>query len=50
MLRKFQMEDCKPVSTPMETGCKRCADDESPDFDKKLYRFIIGIFLIPNNF
>lgn len=22
MLKKFKMEDCKPVSTPMATGCK----------------------------
>ena len=22
MLKKFGMEDCKPVSTPMTTGCK----------------------------
>ena len=29
MLKKFQMEDCKPVSTPMITGCKLRKDNES---------------------
>ena len=33
MLKKFQMEDCKPVSTPMITGCKLSKDDESPEVD-----------------
>jgi len=26
-LLKFGMEDCKPVSTPMNTGCKLCKED-----------------------
>ena len=30
MLKRFQMEDCKPVSTPMITGCRLSKDDESP--------------------
>ena len=34
ILKKFKMEDCKPVSTPMITGCKLCADDGSTDIDK----------------
>ena len=42
MLKRFQMEDCKPVSTPMTIGCKLCADDESPYVDQKQYRSIIG--------
>ena len=29
MLKKFGMEDCKPVSTPMTIGCKLSKDDES---------------------
>ena len=29
MLKKFGMEDCKPISTPMTTGCKLSKDDES---------------------
>ena len=33
MLKKFRMEDCKPVSTPMVTGCKLSKDDESKEVD-----------------
>ena len=35
MLKKFKMEDYKPVSNPMITRCKLCADDGSTDIDKK---------------
>lgn len=42
-LKKFQMDDYKPVSIPIETGCKLFADDESPDDDQNLYRSMIGI-------
>ena len=33
MLKKFQMEDCKPMSTPMITSCKLSKEDESKEFD-----------------
>ena len=33
MLRKFQMEDCKPMSTLMITGWKLSKDDESLKVD-----------------
>ena len=39
------MEDCKPVSTPMITGCKLCVNDGSTDLDQKLYRSMIGSLL-----
>ena len=45
MLRKFGMEDCKPVSTPMTTRCKLSMDDESKEVDQKLYRSMIGSLL-----
>ena len=45
MLKKFGMEDCKPVSTPMITGCKLSKDDESKEVDQKLYRSMIGSLL-----
>ena len=45
MLKKFKLEDCKPVSAPMITGCKLCADDGSADIDQKLYRSMIGSLL-----
>jgi hypothetical protein len=45
MLKKFIMEDCKPVSTPMVTGCKLRKDDESKEANQRLYRSMIGILL-----
>jgi len=33
MLKKFTMEDCKPMSTPMMTSCKLIKDDKSPLVD-----------------
>jgi hypothetical protein len=35
MLKKFQMEDSSPVSTPMVVGCKISKDDISSDVDSK---------------
>ena len=45
MLRKFQMEDCKPMKTPMITGCKLNKDDESLKVDQTMYRSMIGDLL-----
>ena len=45
MLKKFGMEDCRPVSTPMVTSCKLSKDDESKEADQKLYRSMIGSLL-----
>jgi hypothetical protein len=42
MLKKFQMEDSSPVSTPMVVGCKLSKDDISPDVDQRTYQSIIG--------
>ena len=42
MLKKFKMEDCKPVLTPMVTGCKLSIDDSSKDVDQRLYRSMIS--------
>jgi hypothetical protein len=33
MLKRFQMEDSTPMSTPMVTRCKLSKDDDSPDVD-----------------
>ena len=41
MLKKFQMEDCKPVLTPMVTGCQLGLEDSSKDVDQSLYRSMI---------
>jgi hypothetical protein len=45
MLKKFQMEDSSPVSTPMVVGCKLSKDDISPDVDQRTYRSMIGSLL-----
>jgi hypothetical protein len=45
MLKRFQMEDSKPMSTPMVTGCKLSKNDDSPDVDQSSYRFMIGNLL-----
>ena len=42
MLKKFKMEDCKLVLTPMVTGCKLSIDDSSKDVDQRLYRSMIS--------
>ena len=45
MLKKFGMEDCRPASTLMITGCKLSKDDESKKVDQRLYRSMIGSLL-----
>ena len=45
ILKKFMMEDCKPVGTPMVVGYKLSKEDESVDVDQKLYRSMIGSLL-----
>ena len=39
------MEDSKPMSTPMVTGCKSSKDHDSPDVDQSSYRSMIDILL-----
>ena len=45
MLKRFQMEDSTPMSTPMVTRCKLSKDDDSPDVDHISYRSMIGSLL-----
>jgi hypothetical protein len=45
MLKRFRMEDCKPVITPMQTSCKLRKDDDSKSTDQRQYRSMIGILL-----
>jgi hypothetical protein len=45
MLKRFQMEDSKPVGTPMVTRCKLSKDHDSPDVDQSSYRSMIGNLL-----
>ena len=45
MLKKFKMEDCKPILTPRVTSCKLSIDDSSKDVDQRLYRSMISSHL-----
>ena len=45
ILKKFKMEYCKPILTPMVTGCKLSIDNSSKDVDQRLYRSMIGSLL-----
>jgi hypothetical protein len=45
MLKRFGMEDCKPVITPMQTSCKLNKDDDSKSTDQRQYRSMIGSLL-----
>jgi len=41
MLKKYGMEDCKPVSTPMITRCNLSSHDDSPMVNQPEYRSMI---------
>jgi hypothetical protein len=45
MLKRFEMEDCKPVTTPMQTSCKLRKDDDSKSIDQRQYRSMIDSLL-----
>ena len=35
MLKRFEMEDCKPVITPMQSSCNLIKDDDSKSTDQR---------------
>jgi hypothetical protein len=39
------MEDCKPVTTPMQTNCKLSKDDDSKSTDQRKYRSISLLYV-----
>ena len=45
MLKIFQLEDYKPICTPMTVGWKLSKEDESNDVYPKHYRSMIGSIL-----
>jgi hypothetical protein len=45
MLKRFGMEYCKPVITPMQTNCKLRKNDDSKSTDQRKYRSMIGNLL-----
>ena len=42
ILKKFGMEDSRPVGTPMSTGHKLSKNDDSKVLDQTTYRSMIG--------
>ena len=42
LLKRFGLESCKPVGTPMITGKKLSNKDETPAVEKNKYRTMIG--------
>jgi hypothetical protein len=45
MLKRFGMEDCKPVIIPMQTSCKLSKDDDFNSTYHRQYRSMIGSLL-----
>jgi hypothetical protein len=45
MLKRFGMEDCKLITTPMKTNCKLSKDDDSNSTNYRKYRSMIGSLL-----
>ena len=45
MLKKFKMEDSKPISTPIVTSCKLRKYYKSLEVDHTMYRSMIGSLL-----
>jgi hypothetical protein len=49
-LKRFGMEDCKPITTPMKTSCKLSKDDDSKSTDQRQYMSMIGSLLYVTTF
>ena len=45
ILKRYGMEDSKPVCTPMVTGCSLSSNDESTAVHQPTYRSMIGSLL-----
>ena len=45
MLKKFKMEDSKPVGTPVVTSCKLSKNDDSLEVDHTMLRSMIDSLL-----
>jgi hypothetical protein len=45
MLKRFGMEDCKLVTTPMKISCNLSKDDDSKSTNQRKYRSMIDILL-----
>ena len=47
LLKKFRMEGCNPMKTPMATNQKLQLDDGSDKVDERLYRSLVGSLIYP---
>jgi hypothetical protein len=45
MIKRFRMEDCKLVNTPMQNNCELSKDDDSKSTYHRQYKSMIGILL-----
>ena len=45
LLKKYGLESCKKISTPMATSTKLDADESGKAVDQKMYRGMIGSLL-----
>jgi hypothetical protein len=45
MLKRFRMEDCKPIITLMQINCKLSKDDNSKSTYQRQYKSMIGSLL-----
>eukprot|EP00253_Pinus_taeda_P009684 PITA_09684 len=46
ILKRFRMQDCRPMATPMITNWKKTDASEDKDVDPTLYRELIGSLMI----
>lgn len=42
VMKRFKMEECKPVDTPMTTNLKLSKEDDAVKLDESMYRSLIG--------
>ncbi|MDM1625968.1 hypothetical protein HX072_24970, partial [Escherichia coli] len=42
LLKRFQLVDCKPVATPVESGTRLSLQDPGGSFDATLYQMAVG--------
>jgi hypothetical protein len=45
LLKRFKMDECKPIKTPMPSNGHLDLDEEGKSVDQTLYHFMIGSFL-----
>jgi hypothetical protein len=48
-LRKFRMEDCKPIATPMAIKSNKYIQDEGPFEDENLFKQLVGSLIYLSN-